>query len=466
MKQNVIRNLAIVSSLLMAGNLSAQNPIIQTMYTPDPAPYVYNDTVYLFVDHDEDDAQYFSMKDWLLYTSADMVNWTYKGAQVSTATFSWAKQGDRAWAQQAVHKNGKWYWYVCCNTAQGGDALAVAVADSPTGPWKDAIGGPLATGWGYIDPTVFIDDDGKAYLFWGNKGLWYGELNDDMISFKDGYKEVPGYHDPKSFGELQSKMNWQKGENEMMTQFEEAPWVTKRNGIYYMSYAAGGVPEYMGYSTAPTIHGPWTFRGRIMDEAINSFTIHGGDIEFKGRNFMFYHNGLLPNGEGFRRSSSVEEFTFNEDGSFPFIPFTKEGVKEPICNLNPYNRVEAETIAFSYGLKNDRLAGTHHYITSIHTGDWIKVRAVDFGQEGAPKSFLACVASEEDGGLIEVRLDALNGNVIATVKVPNTGAEDAWKEVEAQIRSRRPIKGVHDVYFLFRGGDKELYNFDYWMFRK
>ena len=466
MKQNVIRNLAIVSSLLVAGNLSAQNPIIQTMYTPDPAPYVHNDTVYLFVDHDEDDAQYFSMKDWLLYTSADMVNWTYKGAQVSTATFSWAKQGDRAWAQQAVHKNGKWYWYVCCNTAQGGDALAVAVADSPTGPWKDAIGGPLATGWGYIDPTVFIDDDGKAYLFWGNKGLWYGELNDDMISFKDGYKEVPGYHDPKSFGELQSKMNWQKGKNEMMTQFEEAPWVTKRNGMYYMSYAAGGVPEYMGYSTAPTIHGPWTFRGRMMDEAKNSFTIHGGDIEFKGRNFMFYHNGLLPNGEGFRRSSSVEEFTFNEDGSFPFIPFTKEGVKEPICNLNPYNRVEAETIAFSYGLKNDRLAGDHHYITSIHTGDWIKVRAVDFGQEGAPKSFLACVASEEDGGLIEVRLDALNGNVIATIQVPNTGAEDAWKEVEAQIRSRRPIKGVHDVYFLFRGGDKELYNFDYWMFRK
>ena len=466
MKQNVIRNLAIVSSLLVAGSLSAQNPIIQTMYTPDPAPYVYNDTVYLFVDHDEDDAQYFSMKDWLLYTSADMVNWTYKGAQVSTATFSWAKQGDRAWAQQAVHKNGKWYWYVCCNTAQGGDALAVAVADSPTGPWKDAIGGPLATGWGYIDPTVFIDDDGKAYLFWGNKGLWYGELNDDMISFKDGYKEVPGYHDPKSFGELQSKMNWQKGKNEMMTQFEEAPWVTKRNGMYYMSYAAGGVPEYMGYSTAPTIHGPWTFRGRIMDEAKNSFTIHGGDIEFKGRNFMFYHNGLLPNGEGFRRSSSVEEFTFNEDGSFPFIPFTKEGVKEPICNLNPYNRVEAETIAFSYGLKNDRLAGDHHYITSIHTGDWIKVRAVDFGQEGAPKSFLACVASEEDGGLIEVRLDALNGNVIATIQVPNTGAEDAWKEVEAQIRSRRPIKGVHDVYFLFRGGDKELYNFDYWKFIK
>lgn len=466
MKHNFIRNLSLASGLLLAGGLSAQNPIIQTMFTPDPAPFVYENTVYLFVDHDEDDAQYFSMKDWMLYSSEDMVNWTYKGTLVSTETFSWAKQGDRAWAQQAVERNGKWYWYVCCNTEDGKDALAVAIADNPTGPWKDAIGGPLATGFGYIDPTVFIDDDGKAYLFWGNKGLWYGELNDDMISFKDGFKEVPGYRDPKSFGELQSKMNWAKGKNEMMTQYEEGPWLMKRNGTYYLSYPAGGVPEYMGYSTAPTVHGPWTFRGRIMDEAENSFTIHGGNIEFKGRHFMFYHNGMLPNGEGFRRSTCVEEFKFNEDGSIPFIPFTKEGVKEPVCNLNPYNRVEAETIAYSYGLKNDRQPGEHHYITSIHTGDWIKVRAVDFGQEGAPKSFMACVASEEDGGLIEVRLDALNGNVIATIEVPNTGAEDAWKEVEAQIRSRRPIKGVHDVYFLFRGGDKELYNFDYWKFIK
>ena len=111
---------------------SAQNPIISTVFTPDPAPFVYGDKVYLFTDHDEDGRNRdFNMKDWMLFSTEDMVNWTYLGTQVSTSTFKWARQGQRAWACQGVERNGKWYWYVCCNKATGGDALAVAVADDP-----------------------------------------------------------------------------------------------------------------------------------------------------------------------------------------------------------------------------------------------------------------------------------------------------------------------------------------------
>ena len=201
-----------------------------------------------------------------------------------------------------------------------------------------------------------------------------------------------------------------------------------------------------------------------MNESENCFTIHGGNIEFKGRHFMFYHNGTLPNGEGFRRAACVEEFQFNEDGSFPFIPFTKEGIRKPVKNLNPYKRTEAETIAYSYGLKTDRRPGTEHFITNVHTGDWIKVRSVDFGEQ-KPSQFIASAASAGEGGMIEVRLDNLNGDVIATLQVPSTGGEEAWKTIEAKIRSRKPITGVHDVYFLFRGGDKELFNFDWWCFK-
>lgn len=64
--------------------LQAQNPVVQTSYTPDPAPFVYRDTVFLFTDHDEDDAQYFKMKDWQLYSTTDMVNWTYRGLYVDS----------------------------------------------------------------------------------------------------------------------------------------------------------------------------------------------------------------------------------------------------------------------------------------------------------------------------------------------------------------------------------------------
>lgn len=447
--------ITITTAIAFAVTAMAQNPVIGTMYTPDPAPYVHGDKVYLFVDHDEDDAQYFLMKDWLLFSTEDMVNWTYLGTQVTTATFSWARQGDRAWASQAVERNGKWYWYLCCNTAEGGDALAVAVADNPQGPWKDAIGGPLAIGFGFIDPTVFIDDDGTPWLFWGNKGLWYGQLSDDMVSFVDGYKEVPGYHDPAAFGELQMKMNWAKGKDEAMTQYEEGPWVTKRDGLYYIVYPAGGVPEYMAYSTAPSINGPWTFRGRIMDEAENSFTIHGGNINFKGHDYMFYHNGMLPNGQGFRRATCVEEFQFNADGTIPFIPFTREGV-QPVGTLDPYRRVEAETMASSYGLKVDREAGTKHYVTRIHNGDWMKLRSVDFGDVPPVQATVEVLNFGEDG-TIEFYADNMEGKPLSVVEITR---DNAVHKAPVKV----PVTGVHDLYILFRGGDGELFDFDWWKF--
>lgn len=454
--KTVLLGLALASS----ANVKGQNPIISAIYTPDPAPYVHGDKVYLFVDHDEDDAMNFKMKDWILFSTEDMVNWTYLGTPVSTETFAWAQHGNKAWAAQAVERKGKWYWYVCCNTAEGKDALAVAVADNPQGPWKDAIGAPLATGFGFIDPTIFIDDDGTPYLFWGNKGFWYGKLNDDMISFANGYKEVPGYTDPKSFGELQSKMDWSIGKNRMMTQYEEGPWVTKRKGTYYAVYPAGGVPEYMAYSTAPTVDGPWTFRGRIMDEAKNSFTIHGGNINFKGQDYMFYHNGLLPNGGGFRRSTAIEAFNFNADGSIPFIPFTKDGVK-PVGVINPYNRVEAETMSQSWGIKFDRKDGKEHVVTSIHNGDWVRVRCVDFGQNKA-KSIVAKMQAFKHEGSVDFFLDKLDGNPFASVRFNNAGTT----EVIAPIRGRQMPSGVHDVYMLFRGGDEELFDLDWWMLQE
>lgn len=459
-----MRTLKLLLTLTVALSVPvfAQNPIISTMFTPDPAPFVYGDKVYLFTDHDEDGRNAdFNMKDWLLFSTEDMVNWTYLGTQVTTATFSWARQGQRAWASQGVERDGKWYWYVCCNIATGGDALAVAVADDPQGPWRDAIGKPLAEGFGFIDPTVFIDDDGRAYLFWGNKGLWYGELNDDMVSFKDGWKEVPGYRDPKSFGELQSKMNWARGRNEMMTQFEEGPWLMKRNGIYYLSYPAGGVPEHMAYSTAPTVHGPWTYRGRIMDEAENSFTIHGGNITFKGRDFMFYHNGMLPGGGGFNRSACVEEFKFNEDGSIPFIPFTKEGVVTPIKNLDPYKRVEAETMAEARGLKNDRLAGRDHYVTEIHDGDWMRVRSVDFKDCGQ-KLVTVVVGRQRGKGTIEFHIDNMEGEPFCTVPVNTDNAGFPTASFSYLIDTN--VTGVHDLYIVFRCETPEPFTFDWWQF--
>ena len=447
---------------VFSGQMFAQNPIISNMFTPDPAPFVYGDKVYLFVDHDEENSTYFHMKDWMLYSTDDMVNWTYLGTMITTETFAWAKHGDRAWASQGVERNGKWYWYVCCNTASGGDALAVAVADDPQGPWTDAIGKPLAEGFGFIDPTVFIDDDGKAYLFWGNKGLWYGELNDDMVSFKNGYQEVPGYHDPECFGELQMKENWANGgKKELMTQYEEGPWLIKRNGTYILSYPAGGVPEHMAYSTAPTINGPWTYRGKIMDLADNSFTIHGGNITFQGRDFMFYHNGALPGGGGFCRSACVEEFKWNDDGSFPLIPQTKEGIVTPVKNLDPYKRVEAETQSQCSGLKVDRNPGKDHFVTNIDDGDWIRVRSVDFKDCGQ-KAVVVVVGEQKGKGTIEFYTDNMEGEPFCKVPVNRDNAGFPTAAFTYLINT--DVQGVHDVYIVFRCETPEPFTFNWWQF--
>jgi arabinoxylan arabinofuranohydrolase len=170
----------------------AQNPVIQTIYNADPAPMVYKDTLFLYSGHDEDKSTWFTMNDWHVYATTDMVNWIDKGIALSLKNFSWASKD--AWAGQCIPRDGKFYWYVPVNAKSGGMSIGVAVSNSPNGPFSDALNKPMvAGGWGYIDPSVFIDDDGQAYLYWGNPHLYYVKLNKDMISYDQnlGIVEVP-----------------------------------------------------------------------------------------------------------------------------------------------------------------------------------------------------------------------------------------------------------------------------------
>ncbi len=133
------------------------NPIVQTIYTADPAPMVYNGRRYVYTGHAEDGSTYFTMKDWRVFSTADMVNWTDHGSPLSLKTFSWASSD--AWAGQCIPRNGKFYWYVPVRNSGGGNQIGVAVSSSPTGPFSDPLGRPLVAN-SEIDPTVFIDDDG------------------------------------------------------------------------------------------------------------------------------------------------------------------------------------------------------------------------------------------------------------------------------------------------------------------
>jgi|CZCB01.1.fsa_nt_gi arabinoxylan arabinofuranohydrolase len=439
----------------MKKNYWFNNPIIQTNYTADPAPMVYNGRVYLYTTHDEDGATWFTMNEWRCYSSADMVNWTDHGSPLHYTDFEWAR-GD-AWAGQCIERDGKFYFYVPISKKGGWNAVGVAVADSPTGPFEDPLGHPLVeTGTGDIDPTVFIDDDGQAYLYWGNPYLWYVKLNEDMISYDQEVGIVQVELTPEGFGLREG------GDPKRPTLYEEGPWFYKRNGLYYMVYAASGIPENIAYSTSPSPTGPWTFRGIIMPTQGTSFTNHPGICDFKGRSYFFYHNGALPGGGGFTRSVCVEEFTYNPDGTFPTINMTTEGVA-PVDNLDPYVRNEAETIAWSYGVRTEPCSQGGMNVCNIDDGDYIKVRSVDFGDQGAI-SFAASVSSVSAGGVIELHLDSPHGQLIGTLEVPNTGGLDSWQLVRSEVVNAH---GIHDLFFVFKGRDatkSDLFKFDYWQF--
>jgi beta-xylosidase len=425
----------------------ADNPIVQHVYTADPSPLVHNGRLYLYTGHDEDGSTNFTMKDWRVWSTVDMVNWTDHGSPLSLATFSWAKQD--AWAGQAVERNGKFYWYVpVVNRATNRMAIGVAVGDTPTGPFRDAIGRPLVEN-GEIDPTVFIDSDGQAYLYWGNPNLWYVRLNSDMVSYSGGVNQIP--LTTAGFGT-------RTGDSRRPTLYEEGPWVFKRNGLYYNVFAAKCCSEFIAYSTAPGPTGPWTYRGTVMPTQGSSFTNHAGLIDYKGGSYFFYHNGALPGGGGFTRSVAVEKFTYNSDGTIPQMNMTTSGPPQ-VEALNPYVRQEAETIAWGSGIETEPSSEGGRNVGWLQNGDWIKVKGAAFG--AGPARFSARVASGSTGGTLEVRLGSANGSVAARCTVPGTGGWQRWATVSCPVSG---VSGTQDVYFRFAGGSGYLFNVDWWQF--
>ena len=186
------------------------NPLFTHKYTADPAALVVGDTFYLYAGEDTGDGKGYNIPNWLVFSSKDMKTWTEHPIPLRTSSFSWAT-GNSSWASQVVERDGKFYWYVSTEhkneDGKRGKATGVAVSDSPTGPFKDARGTALITNnmttqwtkisWDDIDPTVWIDEDGQAYLFWGNTQCYYAKLKKNMVDIEGEIMpvELPAFTD-------------------------------------------------------------------------------------------------------------------------------------------------------------------------------------------------------------------------------------------------------------------------------
>lgn len=450
MRTKLVGLLSLLSCQGIATVCLADNPIAQTMFTADPAPLVHNGVFYMFTGHDEDGAGWFDMREWRLFSTTDMANWTDLGSPMNLKTFSWANVD--AWAAQCVFRNGKFYYYVPIRLSGDRFGIGVGVSDKPEGPYSDAIGKPLLEGDSYIDPTVFVDDDGQAYMYWGNGHLWMVKLNADMISTSGAVVDMP------------------RNKETFDNTFGEGPWLDKRDGLYYLLFASLSEPapgvgpnanmENIRYSTSSSPTGPWKYRGMIMPPEGVSWTNHAGVANYKGNSYFIYHNGMLPGGGNGQRSVCVEQFTYNADGTIPTIKMSKTGPKQ-IEPLNPFTTVQAETIAYSAGLKTEKCSdtGAGMNVTAINNGDYLKVNGVDFGS-GAT-SLEARVASATSGGTIELYLDSQTGTKIGTCAVQNTGGAQKWATTTCTVAG---ATGTHDLFFKFTGGSGELFKFNWWKF--
>ena len=428
-------------ALLNSLNVNAQRPIIQTKYTADPAPMVYNDTVFLYTTHDEDDAEGFKMQDWLLYTSTDMVNWTDHGVVASLKSFDWVKRDNGAWAEQVVERNGKFYMYCPIH----GNGIGVLVSNSPYGPFKDPLGKPLVwqkEHWDDIDPTVFIDEDGQAYMYWGNPNCYYVKLNEDMISYSGDIvklKETPEH-------------------------YQEGPWFYKRNGHYYLAFASTCCPEGIGYAMSDSPTGPWKTKGYIMRPTERTRGNHPGIMDYKGKSYVFGLNydllKLETNTHYERRSVSVAEMHYNEDGTIQEVPYWADTKLEQIGTFNPFRKVEAETMAWGYGLKTAPNADKSLSVVDVNNGEHICVRGVDFGKNKARRFEVSALPLE--GGNLKIRLDAPDGKIVGNVNIPQGNETSKYELYSCEVNA---VSGIHDLYLSFEGeNNKDLFELDYWKF--
>nr|WP_275942573.1 carbohydrate-binding protein [Paenibacillus alba] len=478
------------------------NPLFTQKFGADPYAMVYNGRVYVYMTNDVleynadgtvKDNGYGKINKITVVSSDDMVNWTDHGEILAAGAQGVAKWANNSWAPAAAHKtiDGKEKFFLYF--ADNGSGIGVLTADSPIGPFTDPIGKQLVSRstpgasdvtW-LFDPAVLIDDDGSGYLYFGG-GIPTGKdadpgtarvakLGADMISL-----------DLTASGGTLGRINppWL---------FEDSG-IHKYNGKYYYSYCtnfSSGHPSdiptgAIGYMVSDNPMGPFTFVKTILPNPATFFGVGGNNhhaiFEFNGQWYVTYHaqtvakamaeSGMYPQMGGQPhgyRNTHINKVSFGADGVIQNITGDYAGVPQ-LKNLNPYTRVEAETIGWNGGISTETttqpggmVSSINLAVSDINDGDWTAVSKVDFGSTGAG-TFKANVASGSSGGNIELHLDSAAGTLIGTLPISNTGGDNVWQTKTTSVSG---AAGVHNVYMVYTGASAgNLFKVDSWQFEQ
>lgn len=432
----------------------ALNPISPPgLYIADPeVRQMPDDRIYMYGSRDEPGNAWCSRSYNVLSTS-DLVRWEVE--QFSFATKGLGKQTDYTekvlYAPDCIYHNGKYYLYYCLEGGgENREDEGVAVSSSPYGPFKN---GQAIKGISGIDPSVFIDDDGQGYLFWGQGYAKGAKLSKDMLSIEGAV------HD--------SLLTYQTHA------FNEASSVRKINGIYYYIYS--GHQRHgesncatLNYATAASPFGPYTFRGVIIDNFESHHAVvnnHGSMIKIDGQWYIFYHRPTQ--GGSSMRKACVEPIFFRSDGTIKEVEMTTQGAGGPI---SPLRRMEAARACRLSGNLTISVRSPHYdipveYLSSIRDGDCAYWKYYDFSKAKVNR-FICKTWDKNLSGQIEIRLDTPDGELIGTCVVAPMKGEVAYGIHEAKIK---PVKGKHALVFVFKATNpndkkKELMNLEWFVF--
>ena len=448
---------AMAFATIAADSMTAANYVIFSQrFSADPAPIVHDGRVYLYTSHDKDQPHGYDMQDWNCLSSSDMTNWRDEGIAFSLKNTTWA-QDLHAWAQQVVAlKNGSFAMYFPAMGSGGG--VGVATASHPAGPFEQATDGPLNGTDGADDPTVFVDDDGRAYVCVNKGGPLCGELNEDLVSWKSPPRLLPGYDGAR----------WH---------YFEAPWLMRHGEQYILSFmmSYGDCPGNsghriarpncswshggfdIGYAVAPiTPAGPLaaTFapQGTLMWSPPTGFNNHQGFCEFpagSGEFYMFYHSCWFSNGDGSRRNVGVDRFYYN--GTRLLAVSATPGWLRPVQFLDPSTaRVPAFTLSEATDGVKSRPSGddasmigdgAQQLCLDMAASTWTHTRQVDFG--GGGHTSLSLRVNAKRAAVMSLHLDSLSAQPAVTCTV---AAAAEWTTVTCALPADNALRGVHGLW--------------------
>lgn len=378
---------------------------------------------YVYGSSDNNQLHYCSRKYDVLSTS-DLLRWNIDRTIFDTSGVP-GSVGARLFAPDAIEHDGRWILYYCLSNGLEGTAVSAA----PTGPFTDpqTIGGIQQ-----IDPSVFIDDNGQGYIYWGQYNAKAAKLTPDMRQI------VPGSIVDNVVTEAQHY-------------FHEGSSVRKRNGIYYYIYAhigRRGRPTCIGYATSLSPMGPFEYRGVIIDNYgcdPGVWNNHGSIASFGGDWYIFYHRST--HGSKTMRKACVERIGFDCNGLIPEVQMTSSGV---LSAIDAFNRIPGYAACeIRGGACIRQTTGIEEVLAGLSQDDAVCFRWIDFWRP--IRSINLCLAGPRKGGAIEVRIDAVDGPLLAIV---NVRCElDAESYIVNSADTLIPVSGVREVWLRCLGGE-------------